>query len=51
MVQIDPAAKTFAFFVVVAFLAGFSEKWAQVVLGGAEQTIRQSLGKGGESAD
>jgi hypothetical protein len=43
-VQIDPAAKTFAFFVSIAFLAGFSERWAQVVLGDAEQTVRQSLG-------
>jgi hypothetical protein len=44
MVQLDPAVKTFPFFVVVAFLAGFSERWAQVVLGGAEQTVRASIG-------
>jgi hypothetical protein len=44
LVQLDPGVKTFPFFVVVAFLAGFSERWAQVVLGGAEQTVRASIG-------
>jgi hypothetical protein len=44
LVQLDPNAKTFAFFIVIAFLAGFSERWAQVVLGGAEQTVRASIG-------
>jgi hypothetical protein len=44
LLQLDPNVKKFPFFVVVAFLAGFSERWAQVVLGGAEQTVRASIG-------
>ena len=39
IVDIDPETKTFPFYVVVAFLAGFSERWTQVVLDGAERTI------------
>jgi len=49
LVQLDPGVKTFPFFVVVAFLAGFSERWAQVVLGGAEQTVRASIGGSSKS--
>lgn len=50
IVQIDDKTKTFPFYVVVAFLAGFSERWTNVVLGGAEQTIRESLGGGAKAA-
>jgi hypothetical protein len=45
LLQIDQNAKTFHFFVVVAFLAGFSERWAQVLLGGAEKAVSERLGK------
>lgn len=44
LLHLEQGVKTFAFFVVLAFLAGFSERWAQVVLGGAEQTVRASIG-------
>jgi hypothetical protein len=44
LLHLEPGLRTFPFFVVVAFLAGFSERWAQVVLGGAEKTVSASLG-------
>ena len=44
-IQIGQGPKTFDFFVVLAFLAGFSERWAQVLLTGAEKTISGPLGK------
>lgn len=44
LLHLDDGVKKFPFFVILAFLAGFSERWAQVVLGGAEQTVRASLG-------
>jgi len=44
LLHLEPGLRTFPFFVVVAFLAGFSERWTQVVLGGAEKTVSASLG-------
>jgi hypothetical protein len=44
LLHLESGVRTFPFFVTVAFLAGFSERWAQVVLGGAEQTVKASLG-------
>jgi hypothetical protein len=40
LVPIDQDQLTFELFVVVAFLAGFSERWAKVVLGGAMRTVQ-----------
>jgi hypothetical protein len=39
LVPFKHSALTFDFYVVAAFLAGFSEKWTKVVLGGAMRTI------------
>jgi hypothetical protein len=39
LVPIQTSALTLPFFVVVAFLAGFSERWTTVVLSGAMRTI------------
>jgi hypothetical protein len=39
LVPIKHSALTFDFFVVAAFLAGFSERWTKVVLDGAMRTI------------
>jgi hypothetical protein len=39
LVPIRHTALTFNFYVVAAFLAGFSEKWTKVVLDGAMRTI------------
>jgi len=39
LVPIKPSALTFDFYVVAAFLAGFSERWTKVVLDGAMRTI------------
>jgi hypothetical protein len=39
LVPIETSALTLPFFVVVAFLAGFSERWTTVVLSGAMRTI------------
>jgi len=44
LLHLDQGVQHFPFYVIVAFLAGFSERWAQVVLGGAEQTVRASIG-------
>jgi hypothetical protein len=41
LVPIKQSALTFDFFVIAAFLAGFSERWTQVVLGGAMRTIEK----------
>jgi hypothetical protein len=50
LLHLERGLRTFPFFVIVAFLAGFSERWAQIVLGGAEKTVSASLGAkpGGE---
>jgi hypothetical protein len=39
LVPIEQSALTLPFYVVVAFLAGFSERWTRVVLSGAMRTI------------
>jgi hypothetical protein len=39
IVPIDSDALTFPFFVVVAFLAGFSERWTRMILSGAMRTV------------
>jgi hypothetical protein len=39
LMPLDESELSFEFYVVVAFLAGFSERWTQVVLGGAMRTI------------
>lgn len=41
LVPIDPKSLSFELFVVVAFLAGFSERWAKVMLEGAMRTIEK----------
>jgi hypothetical protein len=39
LLPVDQSALTFEFYVVAAFLAGFSERWTKVVLEGAMRTI------------
>ena len=39
LIPIEQTALTLPFYVVVAFLAGFSERWTRVVLSGAMRTI------------
>ncbi len=39
ILPLDDTARTFPFYVVVAFLAGFSERWTRMVLDGAMRTI------------
>ena len=39
LVPIEASARNFAFYVVVAFLAGFSERWTRVMLSGAMRTV------------
>jgi len=39
LLQIEPKTKSFAFFVTVAFLSGFSERWTRVILDGAQSVI------------
>jgi hypothetical protein len=51
LVPIDESALTFPFYVVVAFLAGFSERWTKVVLDGAMRTIEKVGGGDGSAAD
>ena len=40
----DETGGEFYFYAFVGFLAGFSERWTQVILGGAERTIARTLG-------
>jgi len=44
LVPIDKSELTIEFYVVVAFLAGFSERWTRVVLDGAMRTIEKADG-------
>ncbi|HZM20037.1 MAG TPA: hypothetical protein VFB87_11550 [Gaiellaceae bacterium] len=44
VVDKDPPSDQFFFFGSLAFLAGFNERWTNVILGKAEQTIAGSLG-------
>jgi hypothetical protein len=39
LVPIDEETQTFEFYAVVAFLAGFSERWTRVTLSGAMRTV------------
>lgn len=39
LLQIEQKTKSFAFFVTVAFLSGFSERWTRVILDGAQSVI------------
>jgi hypothetical protein len=41
LVPIRQRALTFEFYVIAAFLAGFSERWTKVVLDGAMRTIEK----------
>ena len=43
--------RAFFFFAVVAFLAGFSERWTKVLFGDAERTLGASFGKAGETEE
>jgi hypothetical protein len=45
-VHLEPPSEQFFFFGSLAFLAGFNERWTNVILGKAEQTIAGSLGDG-----
>jgi hypothetical protein len=47
MLPLDDASLTVPFYVVIAFLAGFSERWTRVVLSGAMSTIAER----GDDAD
>jgi hypothetical protein len=40
------AKTTFFFFGILAFLAGFNERWTNVLFGQAERTVATSLGGG-----
>ena len=48
IVPIEDSALTFPFFVVVAFLAGFSERWTRIMLSGAMRTVVDDGGRAGE---
>lgn len=39
VLQIEQETKSFAFYITVAFLAGFSERWTRVILTGAQSII------------
>jgi hypothetical protein len=39
MLSIDSGARTFQFYAIIGFLAGFSERWTQVTLSGAMRTV------------
>jgi hypothetical protein len=39
LLSIDPDARTFAFYAILGFLAGFSERWTQVIMSGAMRTV------------
>jgi hypothetical protein len=39
LLQIEKGTKSFAFYVTVAFLSGFSERWTRVILSGAQSVI------------
>src|SRR5262245_25416021 len=50
LVPIEQSALTLPFYVVVAFLAGFSERWTRVVLAGAMRTVGEHGDRTGEPA-
>ena len=39
LLSIDPDARTLAYYAILGFLAGFSERWTQVILSGAMRTV------------
>jgi hypothetical protein len=43
-VQLPPDNSAFFYFAIVAFLAGFNERWTNVLFGKAERTIAVSIG-------
>ena len=43
VVDADPPSDQFFFYGTLAFLAGFNERWTNVILGKAEQTVAASL--------
>jgi hypothetical protein len=47
ILQITPptGSQAYYFFAVLAFLAGFNERWAHVMFGQAERTVGPALGK------
>jgi len=51
LLQIEQQTKTFAFYVTVAFLSGFSERWTRVILDGAQSVIGAEAGKPAITAD
>lgn len=51
LLQIEQGTKTFAFYVTVAFLSGFSERWTRVILDGAQSVIGGKAGKPEITAD
>ena len=51
LLQIEQGTKTFAFYVTVAFLSGFSERWTRVILDGAQSVIGGEAGKPEITAD
>ena len=51
LLQIEQQTKTFAFYVTVAFLSGFSERWTRVILDGAQSVIGGEAGKPEVTAD
>lgn len=44
-------SRAFFFFGILAFLAGFNERWTKVVLGSAQNTVAASLGESKEDED
>ena len=51
LVPVESGAQTLPFHVVIAFLAGFSERWTQVVLDGAMRTVGEPGAAAGEVPD
>lgn len=50
-VQLPAENRAFFYFAIVAFLAGFNERWTNVLFGKAERTIAASLGKPDQQTD
>lgn len=49
-VELPDAGKSFYFLTLLAFVAGFSERWMHVIVGGAERTVAATLGEADASA-
>lgn len=50
-VQLPAENRAFFYFAIVAFLAGFNERWTNVLFGKAERTIAASIGQPNNLAD